>query len=125
ALETLLHHRLVALLEDVQRNELARKRDGRQQEEGEFPDGPIGHPCGVYASGRSLFGSTRPMPGTWTWARLIACARSAAGCKRSPAAGAAPVRGRPVAAAADTRRARSVARAWARRRGRRSPRARG
>jgi hypothetical protein len=53
ALETLLDHRLVALLEDVQRDELARKRDGRQQEEREFTDGPIGHPCGVYASARA------------------------------------------------------------------------
>ncbi len=43
ALEALVDHRLIALLEDVQRDELAGKRDGREQKQRKFPDGPVGH----------------------------------------------------------------------------------
>ena len=44
ALEAPLDHGLVALLEHMQRNELTRKRDGWEQKEWKFPDGPVGHP---------------------------------------------------------------------------------
>ena len=93
--EALVDHRLVALLEDVQRHDLGRA---------------------ARRAGAGTAGSSLAMPPDITPA-LRACARSGAGCRRAPAEAAVRARAHRAAAGADSRGRRSAATTSGRRRG--------